>query len=62
VIDHYSHGVVDHPNLDARLKDVQGNAAIQNITEAEKASLIVFLNTLTDHNFTTNPAFSDPFN
>lgn len=62
VIDHYSHGVADHPNLDARLKDVQGNAAIQNITEAEKASLIVFLNTLTDHTFTTNPAFSDPFN
>jgi len=61
VIDHYSTGVVTHQNLDARLRDNSGQAAVLNITDAEKSALIAFLNTLTDHQFITDPAFSDPF-
>ena len=30
-------------------------------TDAEKAALIAFLKTLTDHKFVTDPKFSDPF-
>jgi len=61
VIDHYSDGVSTHPNLDHRLRDAQGMAEVQNITVSEKAALVAFLNSLTDHTFTNNPAFSDPF-
>jgi cytochrome c peroxidase len=31
------------------------------LTEQEKADLVAFLKTLTDHEFLTNPKFSDPF-
>lgn len=32
-----------------------------NLTEKEKADIVAFLKTLTDEQFLTNPAFSDPF-
>jgi cytochrome c peroxidase len=54
VIDHYSKGVQSHPNLDPRMRRL-------NFTGSEKAALIAFLKTLTDHTFLTDPKFSDPW-
>ena len=61
VIDHYSHGIVNHQNLDNRLKNQFGSSAKFNITDHEKSALISFLNSFTDFNLITNPALSDPF-
>jgi cytochrome c peroxidase len=54
VIDHYSKEVKAHPNLDPRMHRLQ-------FTNSEKAALVAFLKTLTDHKFLTDPKFSDPF-
>ena len=60
VIDHYAAGGRSaregHPNP-YRSPRIHGFA----ITEAEKAALIEFLNSLTDENFLTDPRFSDPW-
>jgi cytochrome c peroxidase len=61
VIDHYSHRVKPHDNLDQRLKDFSGEPLVHNIPDEDKQKLIAFMNALTDENFVTNPAFSDPF-
>jgi cytochrome c peroxidase len=60
VLNHYSHGIKNHPSLDDKFK-VNGVAKPLNMSEGEKMALISFLNTLTDPNLTTNPKFSDPF-
>lgn len=60
VLNHYSHGIKNHPSLDEKFK-VNGVAKQLNMSEGEKMALISFLNTLTDHNLITNPKFSDPF-
>ena len=54
VIDHYSDQFKRHPNLDFRMRPL-------NFTESEKAALVAFLKTLTDHRFLNDPKFSDPF-
>jgi cytochrome c peroxidase len=60
VIEHYSTGIQNHPNLNWVFKS--GNNAKQlNLTDPEKKALEVFLNTLTDVSFITDPKFSDPF-
>jgi cytochrome c peroxidase len=61
VLDHYSHGIANHPNLDERLKGPDGFAAQMNISSQEKQALIAFLNTLTDYTMITDPKFSNPF-
>jgi cytochrome c peroxidase len=61
VIDHYSHGVQSHPNLDLRLRDSDANAMRMDITASEKQALIAFLNTLTDYSMVTNKDFASPF-
>lgn len=61
VMDHYSNGIKNHPALDDRLKDANGQAKKMNITTAEKTALIAFLNTLTDYEMITNPKYSNPF-
>jgi cytochrome c peroxidase len=55
VIDHYSKGIKNHPNLDGRARRAQG------LDSTQKAALIAFLKTLTDNEFTTDPKFADPF-
>jgi cytochrome c peroxidase len=55
VIDHYSNGIKQHPNLDGRLRRPM------NFDAGQKAALVAFLKTLTDRNFLTDPKFSDPF-
>jgi cytochrome c peroxidase len=54
VIDHYSKEVKAHPNLDPRMRRL-------NFTDSEKAALIVFLKTLTDPEFLTDPKLSNPW-
>lgn len=61
VLDHYSEGISDHPNLDDKLKDVTGHAKSMNITEHEREALIAFLNTLTDESVIKDPRYSNPF-
>lgn len=56
VIDHYSTGVQNHPNLDAFIPP---NGF--NFSNTQKTDLLNFLLTLTDDTFTTDPKFSDPF-
>ncbi|HTH54415.1 MAG TPA: cytochrome c peroxidase [Cyclobacteriaceae bacterium] len=60
VIDHYSSGIANSPNLDIIL--TKNNVPNQMmISETEKQSIIAFLNTLTDYQMITDPKFSSPF-
>jgi len=61
VIDHYSHGIMNSPNLDPQLRDSTGRAMQMNIPEADKQALIAFLSTLTDFDLVSDPKFSNPF-
>lgn len=61
VMEHYSEGMADHPNIDEKLKDNTGHARSMNISEHEKEAIIAFLNTLNDASVTTHPKFSNPF-
>lgn len=61
VIEHYSIGIEENRNLDARLRDSNGSARQFNITSNEKQALVAFLGTLTDTNVLTDPKFSNPF-
>lgn len=54
VLDHYTDGIHDTPQLDARLK------APIALTRDEKLDVIAFLKTLTDYGFISNHQFSDP--
>ncbi|HZY79932.1 MAG TPA: cytochrome c peroxidase [Cyclobacteriaceae bacterium] len=60
VIHHYSEGMADHPNLDARLQR-NGTAQSMNISEHETQAIIAFLRTLNDESVLTDPKFSNPF-
>ncbi len=62
VLDHYSHGIQETPNLDWRLRGMADENLDLNITAHEKKALIAFLNTLTDNELLTHPKYSDPFN
>lgn len=75
VIDHYSDGVADHPNLDSRIRFFnqitgwngggQDSTLDKNIrlglTPQQKTDLIAFLQTLTDTKFIQDKKFSNPF-
>ncbi len=61
VLEHYSHGIVNHPNLDSRLKTSANQAKEMNISSNDKVALIAFLNTLNDYSVMTDPKFSNPF-
>jgi cytochrome c peroxidase len=62
VVDFYSSGVVDNPNLSPPLRNPNGTVRRLNLTTVQKAALVAFLKTLTDPNLATDPKFSDPFN
>ena len=57
VLNHYSNGVQNTPNLDASLT-TNGNLGIP-LTTTEKTKIIAFLKTLTDHQFLTDPRFAE---
>jgi len=59
VLDFYSENVHNTPFTDnlMQFKEQQG----VHLTADEKAAIIAFLKTLTDENFSTNPAYQNPF-
>ncbi len=60
VLDHYSNGIVDHPNLGQSLK--QGNTPRRfNFSQEERSALLAFFNTLTDESYIKDEKFSNPF-
>ena len=63
VVEHYSTGVLGHPNLSSpALVDANGDPVHLNLSQTEKDALVAFLKTLTDNNFITDEKYSDPFN
>lgn len=61
VVDHYSTGVQNHPNLSPELKGPNGDPVQPNFNAQQKAALVAFLMTLDDPAFTTEVKFGDPF-
>jgi cytochrome c peroxidase len=61
VVEHYSSGVKNHPNLSQQLRLPNGQPRLANLTTQEKAALVAFLRTLTDVNITTDVKYSSPF-
>lgn len=62
VVEHYSTGIKDHPNLDFQLKEnFSGEPRHMNFSDEEKEALVAFLKTLTDYEFIAEAKFSDPF-
>lgn len=61
VVDHYSAGMKDHPQLDVKFREANGEVKRLNLSGAEKKALISFLNTLTDDTFISDPKYSNPF-
>lgn len=60
VVDFYDHGVNDGPALDSRLRQ-GGRPQRLNLSAADRAALVAFLMTLTDHTLTRDPRFGNPF-
>ena len=44
-----------------RLKNPDNSPALLNLSAADKAALVAFMQTLTDTTFTSDPRFSNPF-
>ena len=61
VVEHYSTGVKNNPNLAQQLKLPNGQPRLLNLTSQDKAALVAFLKTLTDGNITTDVKYSSPF-
>ena len=61
VLEHYSHNIKNHPNLDARLKGTNNLPKEMNISAQDKIALVAFLKALTDYSMITDPKFSSPF-
>lgn len=57
VIDHYDSGGHASTTIDPNMKYTTGGLSL---TPQKKAELLAFLNSLTDMDFVTDPAFSDP--
>ncbi|MEM7368241.1 MAG: cytochrome c peroxidase [Bacteroidota bacterium] len=61
VINHYSHGIQAHKNLDPKFMGNEGEVLRMKFSPLEVQSLIAFLHTLTDETMLTDPKYSDPF-
>ena len=62
VLDHYSDEIEEDPNLDPLLIDPKTHKPkVMDIKDHEKDAIIAFLESLTDQEMITNPAFSDPY-
>jgi len=61
VLDHYGeHVILNSPNIDANMNKARSIGQIK-FTNEEKRIMLAFLRSLDDHEFISNPAFSDPF-
>lgn len=60
VINFYNEGLKNPPNADPNMKFAH-QGGLHSLSAQDKADLIAFLKTLTDHKFLTNPKFSNPF-
>ncbi|MCC6459141.1 MAG: c-type cytochrome [Saprospiraceae bacterium] len=60
VVEHYSTGVKNHPNLSEELRDFNGAKQL-NLSADDKQALVAFLNTLTDQEMQADVRFSNPF-
>jgi cytochrome c peroxidase len=63
VLDHYNEHLQASPYLDPLLVEATNEVDGQSLllTEAEKESIMLFLNMLTDSSFINNPKFANPF-
>ena len=61
VVEHYSTGVQDNPNLSVPLRQPNGTVKRLNLTQTQKDALVAFLKTLNDDGLTTDEKFSNPF-
>lgn len=61
VVEHYSSGVKNHPNLSPPLRAPNGAVVNRNFSVAEKAALVAFMKTLTDRTLATETKYSNPF-
>ncbi len=61
VVEHYSSGIQNHPNLISPLVNDEGEVGQFNFTAAEKEALVAFLHTLTDTEMLTDEKYSNPF-
>jgi cytochrome c peroxidase len=61
VVEHYSTGIKNHPNLSQQLKLPNGQPRLLNLTPQDKAALVAFLKTLTDQTIKTEEKYSNPF-
>ncbi len=61
VIEHYNSGIKDHPNLEWWFKDDNQEPIRLNLTDQEKADILAFLMTLSDHSLVFDERFSNPF-
>lgn len=61
VVEHYSSGVKNHPNLSPQLRLPNGQPRLANLNPQEKAAIVAFLKTLTDRTITTDIKYSNPF-
>lgn len=60
VVNFYNEGLHNAPNVSSNLK-FAAQGGLHTLTAQDKADLILFLKTLTDHRFLTDTAFSNPF-
>ena len=61
VVEHYSSGVKNHPNLSQQLRLPNGQPRLANLTVQEKTALVAFLRTLTDAAMIADVKYSNPF-
>lgn len=61
VVEHYSSGVRNHPNLSPQLRLPNGMPKQANLSVQDKAALVAFLKTLTDNTIATEVKYSNPF-
>lgn len=61
VIEHYSTGIQNHPNLISPLVNQNGQVGQFNFTPSEKEALVAFLHTLTDDQMLNDEKYANPF-
>jgi len=64
VIEHYSTGIKNHPNLSRELREGEsswGEPMKFNFSSEDKAALVAFLNTFTDETFLQDQRYANPF-